>query len=78
MGRAYTAQRLCIGSSVLEVAPGPGFFAVELAKLEDFKIIGLDFSRTFVEIAKENRDPSPPRTTRPDQIQLGDSAIGLC
>jgi ubiquinone/menaquinone biosynthesis C-methylase UbiE len=39
---------------VLEVAPGPGFFAVELAKLGDFKITGLDISRTFVEIAKEN------------------------
>lgn len=48
------AQRLPSGSSVLEVAPGPGFFAVELAKLGDFKITGLDISRTFVEIAKEN------------------------
>ena len=33
---------------------GPGFFAVELAKLGDFKITGLDISRTFVEIAMEN------------------------
>ena len=48
------AQRLASGSSVLEVAPGPGFFAVELAKLGDFKITGLDISRTFVEIAKDN------------------------
>jgi len=48
------AQRLPSGSSVLEVAPGPGFFAVELAKLGHFKITGLDISRTFVEIAKEN------------------------
>jgi ubiquinone/menaquinone biosynthesis C-methylase UbiE len=48
------AQRLSSGSSVLEVAPGPGFFAVELAKQGDFKITGLDISRTFVEIAKEN------------------------
>lgn len=48
------AQRLPSGASVLEVAPGPGFFAVELAKLGDFKITGLDISRTFVEIAKEN------------------------
>jgi len=39
---------------VLEVAPGPGFFAIELAKLGDFKITGLDLSRTFVEIAMEN------------------------
>ena len=48
------AARLHTGSSVLEVAPGPGFFAVELAKLGDFGITGLDISRTFVEIAKEN------------------------
>ena len=48
------AARLGTGSSVLEVAPGPGFFAVELAKLGDFGITGLDISRTFVEIAKEN------------------------
>jgi ubiquinone/menaquinone biosynthesis C-methylase UbiE len=48
------AARLPAGSSVLEVAPGPGFFAVELAKLGDFGITGLDISRTFVELAKEN------------------------
>jgi ubiquinone/menaquinone biosynthesis C-methylase UbiE len=39
---------------VLEVAPGPGFFAIELAKLDDFKITGLDISRTLVQIATEN------------------------
>jgi ubiquinone/menaquinone biosynthesis C-methylase UbiE len=39
---------------VLEVAPGPGFFAIELAKLGDFNITGLDISRTLVEIAGEN------------------------
>jgi ubiquinone/menaquinone biosynthesis C-methylase UbiE len=48
------ADRLRAGSSVLEVAPGPGFFAVELAKLGDFKITGLDASHTLVEIATEN------------------------
>ena len=42
------------GGAVLEVAPGPGFFAIELAKLGDFKIAGLDISKTFVEIASEN------------------------
>jgi ubiquinone/menaquinone biosynthesis C-methylase UbiE len=42
------------GSDVLEVAPGPGFFALELAKLGEFRITGLDISRTFVEIATEN------------------------
>src|SRR3954447_15390901 len=40
--------------SVLEVAPGPGYLAIELAKLGRFKIIGLDISKDFVEIAKRN------------------------
>ena len=48
------AEHLSSGCNVLEVAPGPGFFAIELAKLGDFKITGLDISRTFVEIATEN------------------------
>ena len=34
------AQNLRGGCDVLEVAPGPGFFAVELAKRGDFKIRG--------------------------------------
>jgi len=42
------------GASVLEVAPGPGYFAVELAKLGDYYITGLDISQTFVEIARKN------------------------
>jgi ubiquinone/menaquinone biosynthesis C-methylase UbiE len=42
------------GSSVLEVAPGPGYFAIELAKLGNYRITGLDISRTFVEIADRN------------------------
>lgn len=47
-------QHLRTGCNVLEVAPGPGFFAIELAKLGDFRITGLDISQTLVEIAKEN------------------------
>jgi ubiquinone/menaquinone biosynthesis C-methylase UbiE len=39
------AEQLRTGSNVLEVAPGPGFFAIELAKLGDFRITGLDISR---------------------------------
>ncbi len=45
------ADLLHARSEVLEVAPGPGFFAIELAKLGDFRITGLDVSRTFIEIA---------------------------
>ena len=39
-------------SNVLEVAPGPGYLSVELAKLGNYNIIGLDISKTFVEIAQ--------------------------
>lgn len=48
------AKRLPGGCRVLEIAPGPGFFSIELAKLGDFRITGMDISRTFIEIAAEN------------------------
>jgi ubiquinone/menaquinone biosynthesis C-methylase UbiE len=35
---------------ILEIAPGPGYFAVELARL-GFEVTGLDISHSFVEIA---------------------------
>ena len=41
------------GSNVLEVAPGPGYLSVELAKLGNYNITGLDISKTFVKIAQE-------------------------
>jgi ubiquinone/menaquinone biosynthesis C-methylase UbiE len=41
-------------ASILEVAPGPGFLAIELAALGKFQVSGLDISKTFVEIATEN------------------------
>jgi ubiquinone/menaquinone biosynthesis C-methylase UbiE len=44
------------GSSVLEVAPGPGYLAIELAKLGKYKIMGLDISKDFVEIARRNAE----------------------
>ena len=47
-------QEVPPGSSVLEVAPGPGYFAIELAKLGEYQITGLDISKTFVEIARAN------------------------
>lgn len=49
-----TADQLPAGSRVLEVAPGPGYFAIELAKLGQYEIAGLDISETFVEIARAN------------------------
>jgi ubiquinone/menaquinone biosynthesis C-methylase UbiE len=48
------SECLAEGSSVLEVAPGPGYFAVELAKLGNYKITGLDISKTFVDVASNN------------------------
>jgi SAM-dependent methyltransferase len=42
------------GGRVLEVAPGPGYFAIELSRLGGYQVTGLDISRTFVEIARRN------------------------
>ena len=48
------AEHLPPGAKVLEVAPGPGYFAVSLARLGDYRITGIDISRTMVEIARSN------------------------
>jgi ubiquinone/menaquinone biosynthesis C-methylase UbiE len=42
------------GSSILEVAPGPGFLSIELARTGKYRVTGLDISKTFVEIAQAN------------------------
>lgn len=41
------------GASVLEVAPGPGYLAVEVARRGGVQVTGLDISRTMVQIAGE-------------------------
>ena len=41
------------GGKVLEVAPGPGFLSIELAK-RGLEVRAVDISRTFVEIARKN------------------------
>jgi ubiquinone/menaquinone biosynthesis C-methylase UbiE len=48
------AAELTSGSRVLEVAPGPGYFAIELARLGRYHIVGLDISHSFVRIATVN------------------------
>src|SRR5215475_12058343 len=48
------ADGLRPGDSVLEVAPGPGYLAIELARLGSYRLAGLDISRTFIRIAREN------------------------
>jgi ubiquinone/menaquinone biosynthesis C-methylase UbiE len=48
------AKYLGQGASVLEIASGPGYFCIELARLGDFKITGLDISSDVVDIARAN------------------------
>jgi ubiquinone/menaquinone biosynthesis C-methylase UbiE len=48
------AEKIPANGSVLEIAPGPGYFCIELAKLGDCQITGLDISKSFVEIARRN------------------------
>jgi ubiquinone/menaquinone biosynthesis C-methylase UbiE len=40
------------GGRVLDVAPGPGYLSIEIAKLGRYKVSGVDISKTFVEIAR--------------------------
>jgi ubiquinone/menaquinone biosynthesis C-methylase UbiE len=50
---AQLTAGLPVGAKVLEVAPGPGYLAIEMARL-GFQVSALDISRTFVQIGKEN------------------------
>ena len=47
-------ETVAAGGRVLEVAPGPGFLSVELARSGKYQVTGLDISKTFVEIAQAN------------------------
>ncbi len=47
---AHVGPRAC----VLEIAPGPGYLAIEIAKRIGCRVVGVDISRTFVRIANEN------------------------
>jgi ubiquinone/menaquinone biosynthesis C-methylase UbiE len=51
---AKLAQRLEPASRVLEVAPGPGYLAIALARLGPYVVAGLDISDTFVRLAADN------------------------
>jgi ubiquinone/menaquinone biosynthesis C-methylase UbiE len=42
------------GGRVLEVAPGPGFLSIEIAKTGKYQVTGLEISKTFVEIERAN------------------------
>src|SRR5258708_29461272 len=50
---AQVTEGLRAGAKVLEVAPGPGYLAVEIARL-GYQVTGLDISHTFVQIGSEN------------------------
>ena len=47
-------KHLADNAGVLEIAPGPGYFSIELAKMGDYHITGMDISADFVEICKTN------------------------
>src|SRR6516165_4066483 len=47
------AARVRPGGEILEVAPGPGYLAIELAK-RGYAVAALDISASFVKIAREN------------------------
>jgi ubiquinone/menaquinone biosynthesis C-methylase UbiE len=47
-------EKIPVNGKVLEIAPGPGYFSIELAKLGNYQITGLDISKSFVEIARKN------------------------
>ena len=48
------AGQVAPGSSVLEIAPGPGYFSMELSRRGSYIITGIDISRTFVKMAAKS------------------------
>jgi ubiquinone/menaquinone biosynthesis C-methylase UbiE len=50
---AALQDRLPPGACVLEVAPGPGYLAIELARA-GHRVTGVDISHSFIRIASEN------------------------
>ena len=49
-------KHLKSNAKVLEVAPGPGYFSIELAKMGNYNITGMDISTDFVKICKTNAE----------------------
>lgn len=64
------AGTLYPGAAALDLAPGPGYFAVELARLGGWKVSGLDISRSFVAIAREQARQADVRV----DFRLGNAA----
>ena len=55
LGKRLAAE-LTPGAAVLEVAPGPGYLAVEIAQLGRYAVTGLDISHAFTRIASDNAE----------------------
>ena len=51
---AEVAKHVGKNGVVLEVAPGPGYLSIALAKMGNYKITGMDISQDFVGIARKN------------------------
>jgi ubiquinone/menaquinone biosynthesis C-methylase UbiE len=66
---AQLTDGLPSAAGVLEVAPGPGYLAIEMARL-GFQVSGLDISRSFVEIARDNARQAAVNV----DFRLGDAA----
>jgi len=64
------SDRLTTQSHVLEVAPGPGYFAIELARLGPWLVTGLDISESFVRIASDKAKEAGV----PVKFQLGNAS----
>jgi ubiquinone/menaquinone biosynthesis C-methylase UbiE len=66
----HLAQSIAKGSHVLEIAPGPGWLWIELAKLGGYHITGLDISKSFVDIARQKARAAGVEV----DFRLGDAA----
>ncbi len=63
------AERVGLCGRILEIAPGPGYLAIELAR-RGYQVAGLDVSRSFVRIAASNA----ARAGVAVNFRLGDAA----
>jgi len=66
------ARRLKSGK-ILEIGPGPGYLSIEIAKMGDYQITGLDISQTMIEIAERNVEEARVKV----EFRLGNAASML-
>jgi len=66
------------GAEILEIAPGPGFLSIELAK-RGFHVRGVDISKSFVVIARKNAAAEcvnvPFEQGNASALSLGDASV---